>query len=87
MESFHAASREYLITAYAARRMALRGISVRDVVAVLGHPAIIALSGSAPHRLVCRRTVDVRRLVVVVEGTPGLEPWEVVTAWEQGHHE
>ena len=81
------ARREYLITDYAARRMMLRGISVAEVSGVFGHPTRIEPSPHDPHRLIHRRTIQGRHLVVVAEGIPGPEPWDVVTAWEEGHHE
>lgn len=87
MKRLRVANREYLITEYAARRMAMRGISPADACGVLGYPTRVRPSVNDPHRLVLQRTMEGRRLVVVVEGIPGLEPWDVVTAWVEGQDE
>ena len=87
MECIHVAGRKFVITAYAARRLARRDISIAELRAVLGAPTSLARSARDPHRLVCRRTVDGRPLAVVIEEIPGIEQWDVVTAWEQEHHD
>ncbi len=87
MEHFDAAGRKYVVTFYAARRMALREITVADLKEVLGHLMSIDPSSRDPNRLVCRRTVGGRRLNIVIEGIRGQELWEVVTAWVRGQDE
>lgn len=87
VQSLHVAGREYGITEYAARRMAMRTISRRELRAVLARPSAVSPSRRDPSRMRWHRTVGGRRLVVVVEVYAELGPWEVVTAWEEGHHE
>ena len=87
MERLHAAGHDYVVTAYAARRLRLRGVSLGEVRSVLGDPASITPSTHDPHRLVFRRTARGRRLTVVIEGTSGTEPRDIVTAWGGGQDE
>lgn len=84
MEWLHIAGRAFCLTPYAARRMAMRGISTAEIEAVVADPTSRALSRDSLNRLVCRRTVRGRRLVVVTEGFPGESWWVVVTTWEEG---
>jgi len=84
VERLEIAGRTYLLTAYALRRMALRGISLAEVRAVLGRPTALQSSRHDRRRLVLSRTVRGRRLFVVIEVRTETEAnWEVVTAWER----
>ncbi len=85
MEWLHVAGRTVGMPSYAARRMAMRGISKTEIKSVLADPTRLAPSRDSPVRFVLRRTVRGRRLVAVIEGVQGGESrWVVVTAWEEG---
>ncbi len=84
MEWLQVADRTLGITAYAARRMAMRAITLKEVEAVISDPTSLAPSRDSSIRLVLRRTVHGRRLVVVIEGVPEESWWVVVTTWERG---
>ncbi len=84
MERLHIAGRTIGITSYAARRMAIRGITRDDIRRVMADPTSVAPSRDSSFRLVYSRSVDGRRLSVVIEGVPGESSWVVVTTWRRG---
>lgn len=70
------------LTAYARRRLAQRGITAGQVGRALEDPARIESSSHAVDRWVHHRTIDGRRLSVVVERpVGGGTAYRVVTAW------
>lgn len=84
MEWLYIAGRTIGIPPYAARRMTTRGIATDEAGAVIADPTTVKPSRHSSFRLVFRRSVQGRRLAVVVEGFPGESRWVVVTAWEEG---